>query len=382
MMRGMVLGAFAVSASLTLTACGTSSGGSGGSNTAAASGSTTSSAATSAASTSGGAGGGVANSGKNVKVGMAYDVGGRGDKSFNDLAAAGLDKAKTQLGVQTKELAATQGETEAAKESRLSLLAKSGYNPIVAVGFAYATAVNKVVPMYPKVKFAIIDDAGNCTSTAQHGLGVQPNVECLLFSENESSFLVGVAAALATKTKNVGFIGGVNEPLIQKFQAGFQAGVHAINKSIKVQAKYLSQPPDFRGFSDPAAGKTTALGMYANGADVVYHAAGGSGAGLFDAAKQDKKLAIGVDSDQYQSAPADEKSLILTSALKGVNTAVFDFVSADVKGLFKAGTTRFSLKDNGVGYATSNPKIKMYESKIDSYKQKIISGAITVPTAL
>ncbi|WP_375488520.1 BMP family protein [uncultured Jatrophihabitans sp.] len=363
----MRVGALAVTAAVALAACGSSGGGSG-----------------SSGSGSPSSGGAAAGSGgaqtKNVKVGMAYDVGGRGDKSFNDLAAAGLDKAKTTLGVQTKELAATQGESEQSKESRLTLLAQSGYNPIVAVGFAYATAVQKVVPKFPKTHFAIVDDAGNCTTTAQGGTGVQPNVTCLLFTENESSYLVGVAAALATKTKNVGFIGGVNEPLIQKFQAGFDAGVHVINKSIKIQVKYLTQPPDFGGFSDPAKGKTAALGMYAAGADVVYHAAGGSGAGLFDAAKQDNKLAIGVDSDQYQTAPANEKSLILTSALKGVDTAVYSFISTAAKGQFKAGVQRFSLQGNGVGYATSNPKIKPYEATINKYKQQIISGQITVPT--
>lgn len=359
--------AVAVSAALALAAC-SSSGGGGGSGT-------------SGAAPGGGGGsspaGGSSPSAQSVKVGMAYDVGGRGDKSFNDLAAAGLDKAKSQLGVQTKELAAVNGESEQQKEDRLNLLAQSGYNPIVAVGFAYAPAVKKIVPQYPKTHFAIVDDDTNCV-----GSGALPNLTCLLFTENESSYLVGVAAALATKTKNVGFIGGVNEPLIQKFQAGFQAGVHVINPSIKIQVKYLSQPPDFSGFGDPAKGKTTALGMYQNGADIVYHAAGGSGAGLFDAAKQENKLAIGVDSDQYKSAPADEKGLILTSALKGVDTAVYNFISSDVNGNFKAGDERFSLKGNGVGYSTSNPKIKPYESKINSYRQKIISGQIKVPTTV
>jgi basic membrane protein A and related proteins len=352
----MKLGALAVSASLALAACGSSGGGGGG-------GSSTP------------AGGGAPPSTKaasKVKVGMAYDVGGRGDKSFNDLAAKGLDKAKTDLTVQTKELAAAQGESEQAKESRLTLLASQGYNPVIAVGFAYSTAVGKVIKQFPNIHFALIDDE------SVKG----PNLESLLFTENESSFLVGVAAALASKKKNVGFIGGVNEPLIQKFQAGFQAGVHAVDKSIKVQVKYLSQPPDFSGFGDPAKGKTAALGMFNGGADVVYHAAGGSGGGLFDAAKQTGNLAIGVDSDQYQSAPADEKSLILTSALKGVDTAVYDFINSDVKGQFQAGSKRYSLKDNGVGYATSNPKIEPYKAKIEEFKQKIISGAITVPTTI
>ena len=201
-----------------------------------------------------------------------------------------------------------------------------------------------------------------------------------MFTENESSFLVGVAAALATKTKNVGFIGGVQTPLIQKFQAGYQAGVKAVDPSVKVQVSYISQAPDFSGFNDPAKGKVIAEGQYDNGADVVYHAAGGSGSGLFQAAKEKNKLAIGVDSDQYQTAPADEKSLILTSALKGVDTAVFNFIEQDSTGQFKPGFTRFSLKDNGVGYATSNPIIDPYKAKIDDFKAKIIAGTITVPT--
>jgi len=306
---------------------------------------------------------------------MAYDVGGRGDKSFNDLAAAGLDKAQKDLGVQVKELAATNGETEAAKESRLTLLADAGYNPIVAVGFAYSTAVGKVVAKYPNTHFAIIDDDANCT-----GATAQPNVECLMFHEEQSSYLVGVAAAQATKTKNVGFIGGVNVPLIQKFQAGFDAGVKSIDPSIKIQVKYLTQPPDFGGFNDPAKGKTAALGMYAGGADVVYAAAGGSGGGLFDAAKQDSKLAIGVDSDQYQTAPAAEQQFILTSALKGVDKATFTFIQDDVTGKFKAGATRFGLAEDGVGYATSNSALDPFKAKIETAKAAIIAGTVTVPT--
>jgi basic membrane protein A len=307
---------------------------------------------------------------KTVKVGLAYDVGGRGDKSFNDLAAAGLEKAKKDLNVDVKELSAVQGEADAQKEARLQLLASSGYNPIVAVGFAYATALAKVAPKYPNIHFGIVDDDSSKL----------PNVAGLVFSENESSYLVGVAAGLATKSKIVGFIGGVQTPLIQKFQAGYVAGVKAVNPSAQVKIAYISQAPDFSGFNDPAKGKVIAEGQYDAGADVVYHAAGGSGSGLFQAAKEKNKLAIGVDSDQYQTAPADEKSLILTSALKGVDTAVYNFIENDSKGKFTAGSTRFSLKDNGVGYATSNPLIDTYKAKIEEYKAKIIAGTIVVPT--
>jgi basic membrane protein A len=352
----------AVAGALALAAC-SSSGGSGGGTT--------------SATTSGG-------SHSNVKVGMAYDVGGRGDKSFNDLAAAGLDKAKSELGVQVKELAAVNGEAEQAREDRLTLLASGGYNPIIAVGFNYATAVGKVVPKFPNVHFAIIDDDTNCTAdaTANPPTVAQPNVECLMFHEEQSSFLVGVAAAQATKTKNVGFIGGVDVPLIQKFEAGYRAGVAAVDSSIKVQSKYISEPPDFKGFNDPASGKTIAAGMYSNGADVVYAAAGGSGSGLFDAAAAAKHWAIGVDADQYQTAPANERQYILTSALKGVDTATYTFIKNDVEGNFKAGSTRFGLAENGVGYATSNSALDPYKAKMEDFKSKIIAGTITVPTTV
>jgi basic membrane protein A len=377
-LRGMSLTVAAVSAALVLAACGSRGSGGGGTTAPAGAGGSTPAAGASTPAT-----GTTSTTASSVKVGMAYDVGGRGDHSFNDLAAAGLDKAKSTLGVSTKELAATQGESEQQKESRLTLLAQSGYNPVVAVGFAYATAVSKVVPMFPKTKFAIIDDPGNCLSTADGGTGVQPNVTCLLFTEEQSSFLVGVAAGLATKKNDVGFIGGVNEPLIQKFQAGYQAGVKAVNPKAKVQVSYLSQPPDFTGFNDPAKGKTTSQGMYQNGADIVYAAAGGSGAGVFEAAKAGGDLAIGVDSDQYtQPAFAADKSVILTSALKGVDTAVYNYIDQFTKGTEKSGVQRFDLAVGGVGYSTSNPAIKPYEAKINQYKAKIISGAIKVPTTI
>jgi basic membrane protein A len=320
----------------------------------------------------GGAGTGTSGSGpKEVKVGLAFDVGGRGDKSFNDLAAAGLDKAKTDLKITTKELSAVVGETDAAKAARLKLLAQAGFNPIVAVGFAYAPGLKEVAPQFPNVKFAIVDGGAADVSG--------PNISNLVFKEQESSFLVGVAAAKATKTKNVGFIGGVQTPLIQKFQAGYAAGVAAVDKAIKVQVSYLSQPPDFTGFNDPAKGQVTAQGMYDNGADVVYHAAGGSGGGLFKAAAASKKWAIGVDSDQYVTAEANQKQWILTSALKGVDTAVFNFVEEAGKGTVKSGEQRFGLKENGVGYSTSNPALKPYQAAIDGFKQQIIDGKIVVP---
>jgi basic membrane protein A len=347
----MKVAAVVSAAALALSACGSSDGGgtTGGST----------------ASTS---------SGKTVKVGMAYDVGGRGDQSFNDAAAAGLDKAKAELGVETKEAAAVTGEPESAREERLTQLIDAGYTSIVAVGFAYAEATGKVAKANPDVHFAIIDDASDASKGS--------NVAQLTFAENEGSFLVGAAAALKSKTGHIGFVGGVQVPLIKKFEAGYKAGAQAVNKSIKIDVKYLTQPPDFSGFGDPAKGKTAAEGMYQAGADVVYHAAGGSGAGVFNAAKAAGKMAIGVDSDQAANPQlAAVKDVIITSMLKKVDVAVYDFIKSEASGSFQAGNKVFDLKAGGVDYSTTGGKVDDIKAKLDAYKQDIISGKITVPTS-
>lgn len=351
MRRVTTLFAVLATATLALAACGGDSG----------SGSSTASGSASA-SASGAA--------TTVKVGLAYDVGGRGDQSFNDSAAAGLDKAKAEFaGLTIKELEAANGETDAQKEERLRLLATDGYNPVIGVGFAYATALKKVAAEFPDVKFGIIDDA---SITA-------PNVTSLVFAENQGSFLVGVIAAQASKTGNIGYIGGVNTPLLQKFEAGYTAGAKAVNPNVKVQVKYLTEPPDFSGFGDPAKGKTVAQGMLDAGADVIYAAAGGSGTGAFEAVSAAKKLAIGVDSDQYLTAAPAVKPVIVTSMLKRVDVAVYSMVKGAVDGAPLSGTKTFDLKADGVGYSTSNEAVKPYTAKADEFKAKIISGEITVP---
>ena len=321
-------------------------------------------------SDSSGSGGG-SGAKSDIKVGMAYDVGGRGDQSFNDSAAAGLDKAKTDFGLTADESEATDGEAESAREERLVTFAEAGYDPIIAVGFAYAESVGKVAKQYPDTHFAIIDDST---------LADVPNVASLVFAEEQGSFLVGAAAALKTQSDHVGFIGGVQVPLIEKFQAGYEAGVKAVNPDIKVDVTYLTQPPDFSGFGDPAKGKTAAQGMYDNGADIVYAAAGGSGGGVFEAASDAGKLAIGVDSDQYNTADPSVKDVIMTSMLKNVNVAVYNYLKEVVGGTFPTGVTTYDLKVDGVGYATSGGKIDDITDQLDAFKEKIISGEITVPT--
>lgn len=346
---GVRLFAVATTAALALAGCGGgSSSKSGGTSSASASSST----------------GAAAGS---TRVGLVYDVGGRGDKSFNDAAYAGLSQAKSQLGVTTKDLSPNAGGTD--REELLRLLASGGYNPIVTVGFSFADAVTKIAPQFPKTNFAIID-----------AVVAKPNVASLTFSAEQSSYLVGAAAALKSKTHHVGYIGGVNVPLLQTFQAGFDAGARKIRPNITIDDKYLTNPPNLAGFSSPNLGKEAANGMYDGGADVIYAAAGGSGAGVFQAAKAKGKLVIGVDSDQYVSADPSVKSVIITSALKRVDIAVFDFIKAFVGGKKLTGPQTFDLKNGGVGYATSGGKINDIKSKLDALKAQIIAGTITVPT--
>lgn len=304
-----------------------------------------------------------------IKVGMAYDIGGRGDKSFNDSAAAGLDKAKAEFGVETKELAAVAGETDQQRAARLTLLAQGGYNPVIAVGFVYAGAVKEVAAKFPDVNFAIIDDSSN----------LQPNVANLVFAANQGSYIVGVIAAQAAESGKIGFIGGVNVPLIQAFQAGFDAGVLATAPSAKLTDKYLTQPPDFTGFTSPDKGQTAAQGLYDDGSDIIFAAAGSSGNGVFKAAKAAGKLAIGVDSDQYLSASADVKDVILTSALKRIDTAVYDYIKSAVDGSTLTGVQTFDLSNDGVGYSKSNPAVQPYEAKADAAIAAIIAGTVKVP---
>jgi basic membrane protein A len=307
---------------------------------------------------------------KSVKVGLAFDIGGKGDKSFNDSALAGLDKAAADLDVETKALSAKANEPDTDKEERLRLLADGGYNPVIAVGFAYAAPLTKVAKEFPDTKFQIIDSTVDA-----------PNVEGHVFAAEQGSFLVGAIAALKSAKGNVGFVGGCTVPLIQIFQAGYEAGVEAGKPGTKVQVKYLSTPAQkCSGFNDPAAGKTTATGMYEGGADVVYQVAGGSGTGVFQAAAAAGAMAIGVDSDQYNSADPAIKEVIISSMLKRVDNAVFDFVERTSKGQFKAGVHNWDLKNDGVGYSTSGGKIDDIKAQVEDLKAKIISGEIKVPT--
>ncbi|HSL57278.1 MAG TPA: BMP family ABC transporter substrate-binding protein [Acidimicrobiales bacterium] len=308
-----------------------------------------------------------------IRVGMVYDIGGRGDQSFNDAAALGLDQAAEELGVETEDLEPTAGGEN--REELLRLLAEEGFDLVIGVGFAFEEAVLSASADFPDTTFAIVD-------AAPEG----DNIEGLVFAEEQGSFLVGAAAALTSQTGNIGFVGGVEIPLIQKFQAGYEAGARAVNPDIEIQVSYITQPPDFAGFTDPARGKEVAASMFQGGADVVYHAAGGSGNGVFEAASEagapGEVWAIGVDSDQYLTVGEPLNQYILTSMLKRVDVAVFETIKAFTEGDTEGGVRVFDLSVDGVGFATSGDFLPAdVVTQLEDLKAQIVAGEIEVPTA-
>lgn len=313
--------------------------------------------------------------GEGVEVGMAFDIGGRGDQSFNDSAALGLEKAIADYGIGSTELEADAGGEN--REENLRLLAEAGNDMLIAVGFAFAEGVTNVATDFPDTYFAIIDDASVDL----------PNVAGLVFAEHEGSALVGAAAALKSETGTIGFIGGVSGfGLIEKFQAGYEFGAQQANPDITVLVTYLSAAPDFAGFNDPAKANESALGMYDEGADVIYHAAGGSGAGLFEAAKSyseangTKVWGIGVDSDQYNTVDAAVQEYVLTSMIKRVDTSVYTSITNFIEDNRQSGVLVFDLAADGVGYSTSGGFVDDIVEDLDALRAQIVTGELVVPT--
>jgi basic membrane protein A len=310
----------------------------------------------------------TSDSGGDKGVGMAYDVGGRGDHSFNDSAARGLDKADKEFKLTSKELTASNGETESDREQRLDSLAANGYNPVIAVGFTYGDAVTKIAKKYPKVTFGIVDSVVDGA-----------NVDSMTFATEQSSYLAGVAAALKTKSGKVGFIGGVHNPLIGTFQAGFDQGVKDTKPTVTVTDQYLYET-DTKGFNDPTTAQSKAQGMLDQGVDVLYTAAGLSGDGSIQAvAGKSGAWAIGVDSDQYNDpALAKYKDHILTSAIKNVDVAAYDLIKSVQDKKAKTGTNTYTLANGGVSLSSTGGFTADIKSQLDAAKQKIVSGQITV----
>jgi len=324
----------------------------------------------------GSAGGGSSAAEGDLKIGLAYDAIGRGDKSFNDSAYAGVQAAIDEFGGDFTEV--TPNEDGSDRAELLAQLADEGYNPVIAVGFAYDEVIADVAADFPETTFAQVDGSVTLTDGSSKG----DNVTGLLFAEEQGSYLAGVAAALKSETKQVGFIGGVETSLIEKFQAGYEAGVAAVDPSITVNSQYISPAGDFTGFNDPARAEILAGGMYEEGADIIFAAAGGSGTGVFEAAVTAGTRAIGVDSDQYESIgnPALQP-VIMTSMLKRVDLAVTEFISDYVDGAVEGGTDIVNdLSTEGVGLSTSGGFIDDIQADIDEYAAQIADGSVEVPT--
>lgn len=327
-------------------------------------------------SSSGGGGGEGGSASGDLQIGLAYDTGGRGDRSFNDSAYAGASAAAEALGGEVEEFSPNDDGSDRAEG--LAQLAEAGYNPVIAVGFNYDEVIADVAADYPDTTFAQVDGSVTLFDGSSKG----DNVTGLLFAEEQGSFLAGVAAATKSETGNIGFVGGVESPLIEKFEAGYVAGAQAVNPDVTVQVQYISPAGDFSGFSDPARGKIVAQGMYQAGADIVFHAAGGSGQGVFEAAAEAGARAIGVDSDQYETVgdPALQ-AVIMTSMLKRVDNAVEAFITDYSDGTVEGGTDIVNdLSTEGVGLSYSGGFIDDIQATIDDYSQRIVDGEITVPT--
>ena len=303
-----------------------------------------------------------------ARVGLVFDVGGRGDKSFNDAAYAGLARAERELGVAVRYLEPSGSED---RESALRLFAAQGVDLVIGVGFIFSSDVDEVARAYPNVHFACID------YFAGPG-GIPPNVAALAFREEEGSFLVGGAAGLLSKTRHVGFVGGMTGPLIRKFEAGYEAGVKATCPSCVVHAAYAGNTPD--AYRDPAKGKALAIAQIASGADVVYHASGATGHGVFEAAREAKALAIGVDADQHDEMPGT----VVTSMVKRADVAVFETIRAVVEKRFKPGMQVFGLAEGGVDWVHEGPHADgvppEVKARVEALRADVASGRTSVPS--
>ncbi len=315
-------------------------------------------------------------------VGVAFDVGGLGDKSFNDSANTGLQQALAESLVCEDNVTVNEANaTGSDREQNVQALADAGKELIIGVGFAFSPFINEIAPDYPDTNFMIVDGYATCGSVC--GLANEPdaipNVADYTFKEEEGSFLVGAAAAIKCDCDTIGFLGGQTGPLIAKFEAGYKAGAEAINPDIEVLVEYIGDSVE--AFNDPIKGEALSTSMYDAGAEIVYHAAGASGAGLFNAAVNADKLAIGVDADQYLTASAEQQPLILTSMIKRVDTAVYEAVKGQTEDTFAGGPRVFGMGEGGLDYSQSNAEQMTADinEQLDAYKQQIIDGDIVVP---
>lgn len=309
-----------------------------------------------------------------LDVGIVFDVGGRGDKSFNDGAYAGAMRAARELGANVRFIEPGEGSD---REAGLRLLAAEGMDIVIGVGFIFTDDLTLLAREYPDVRFAGVDLA-IAQDAAGNPILPPSNLAALKFREEEGSFLVGALAALVGDSRRLGFVGGMDVPLIHKFEAGYRAGVEHVCPSCEVISQYAGVTPE--AFSNPGRGKELALRQYQTGVDIIFHASGSTGLGVFEAARQTGKLAIGVDADQYAEMPGS----ILTSMVKGVDAAVYEAIRATKEGTFTGGIRQFGLAESGVGYVFDPNNEAMIpaavRARVEQLRDSIIAGHIKVPS--
>lgn len=297
------------------------------------------------------------------KVGLVLDKGGKDDKSFNSSAFEGANRAKKELGIELKYVEATDNN---AIENLHRSFANKDFDLIIGIGFAQADAVKKISQQFKEKKFVIID--GEVSAS---------NVKSVIFEEHQGSFLVGAIAALKSTTGKIGFIGGMDIPLIRRFEMGYKAGAEHANPKIKITSQYIGITGE--AWNNPAKAKELSLAQYNSGVDVIYTAAGASNSGVFDGAEEKKKFAIGCDSNQDYLKPG----FILTSMLKRVDIAVFEAIKDASQNKFKGEIVRYGLKEKGVDYSIDQYNEKILTADIiksaNQYRDQIISGKISVP---
>ena len=298
-----------------------------------------------------------------IKVGLIYDVRGRGDLSFCDAAYTGAKKATDKWDIKLTEVNPGQSTDT---EITLRRLAKLKYDLIIGVGFLFREPMNRVAVDYPNVNFALIDAEAE-----------PDNVASLIYKAHEGTFLAGVIAALKTDTKKVGFVGGMKIPLVEAFEIGFAAGIKATNPEIELLVNYVGVTP--QAFDDPAKGKELALAQYNKGVDIIIAAAGASGLGALEAAKQTNKYIIWVDSNGNGLIPGQ----VLTSIIKGVELSVYQMIENVVSGTFTGGLKNYGLKEGGIEYIVDEDNKTLLSEdilkKVEEFKAKIIAEEIVVP---
>jgi basic membrane protein A len=312
--------------------------------------------------------------GSGLDVGIVFDVGGRGDKSFNDGAYVGAERARDSLGATVRFIEPGEGSD---REAGLRLLAAEGMDLVAGIGFIFTDDLTALASEYPSVAFAGVDYA---LTTDSLGNVVQPppNLAALKFREEEGSFLVGALAALVGNSKRIGFVGGMDIPLIHKFEAGYRAGVRHVCPDCTVIAQYAGVTPE--AFRNPGKGKELALSQYGSGVNVIFHASGSTGLGVFEGARQMRRLAIGVDADQWDAAPGH----VLTSMVKGVDRVVFDQIQRVRDGTFRGGIYSYGLREGGVGYIYDARNRHLIpdsvRARLLALEREIIEGRIRVPS--